>query len=368
MTDNVTEYEEFIGRTESPMTVEIRARVSGYLDTVHFKDGADLKQGDPLFDIDPRSYAAEVQRAKGMVEQAKARVARLNNDYDRAMRLVQQKNISQGEADRVTYDRAEAQAAVDSAVASLELAELNLSFCHIASPITGRISRRMVDPGNLVRADETAMTKIVSLDPLYAYFDIDERTLLRLRRLVSEGRIQSSREHDVHVKIGLADEKGFSIDGVINFVDNIVEATTGTLRARAVIANPKNLLSPGLFIRIQAPIGDPQPSLLVPEESIGSDQGQKFVYVVDDENKVVYRPVQVGVLQDRLRVVQSGVKPNDRVIVSGQQRVRPGVTVQPALVEQPATSVAKGKSKADETSEARPHSAARSPAKTALAP
>jgi RND family efflux transporter MFP subunit len=332
-TRSVTEFEDFTGRTESVRSVELRARVTGYLEKVNFKDGADVNMGDVLMEIDPRTYKAEVDRAKAVVAQSRAHLERLNSEAQRALKLQRQHAMSQEEADRVTADRAEAEAAVASALATQSLAELNLGFTTIKAPFAGRISRRLIDPGNLVKADDTPLTTLVALDPLYAYFDVDERTLLRLRRLVAEGKIKSARETEAPVLVGLADEEGFSLTGSVNFVDNKVDANTGTLRARAVLNNSKRMLSPGLFVRIRLPIGSPKPALLVPEEAVGSDQGQKYLFVLNKDDEIVYRRVKVGLLEDGLRVIESGIDAKDRVVVSGLQRVRPGVKVHPTTAE-----------------------------------
>ncbi len=217
----------------------------------------------------------------------------------------------------------------EAAKASLETAQLNLSFTKIASPITGRISRRLVDPGNLVRADETPLANIVSVDPIYAYFDIDERTALRLRRLILDGKLPGVQEGKMNVQLALADEDQFLVTGTIDFFDNQIEAGTGTLRLRAVIRNERGLLSPGLFVRVRIPIGVPHAALLVREESLGTDQGQRFIYVVDEQNQIDYRRVKVGFLSDGKRVIESGLKPGERVVVTGLQRVRPGAKVEP---------------------------------------
>ena len=209
------------------------------------------------------------------------------------------------------------------------MAKLNLDFTEVKAPISGRISRRMVDPGNLVRADDTMLTTIVSLDPMYAYFDIDERTLLKLRRLTAEGKIKARDDGNViPVWVGLSDEEEFPHAGEINFTDNRVDPSTGTLRVRGVLPNPKpRLFSPGMFVRIRLPVGEPHQAILIPEKAVGTDQGNKFLYIVDGEDKVVYRPVKTGSLNEGMRVVTDGLKAGERVIVIGGQRVRQGAPV-----------------------------------------
>ncbi|MFL5330108.1 MAG: efflux RND transporter periplasmic adaptor subunit [Gemmataceae bacterium] len=332
----VTEFEEFTGRTEAVRSVEVRARVTGYLDRVNFKEGADVKEGDLLFEIDPRTYSADVDRAAANLGVAEAHFNRLSADYKRAQAMVKRSAMSEEEFERVAGDRLEAEASVRASRAQLDLAKLNLSFTKLTAPLSGRISRQMVDPGNLVKADETMLTTIITSDPMYAYFDVDERTLLRLRRMVREGRIQSAREAALPVELGLTDEEGFSMNGTIDFVDNRLVTNTGTLRVRGLFANPKRILSPGLFVRIRMPVGQPRPAIMVPEQSLGTDQGQKFIYVVDDKNVVQYRRVKVGPQQENLRAIEQGVAMGDRVIVSGLQRVRPGLTVDPKMAEKPS--------------------------------
>lgn len=325
----VQEFEEFTGRTAAVMDVEVRARVSGYLDKVLFEDGADVKAGEPLFVIDDRIYQAEVARAAAAVEQAEARLARLDRQATRSDELFQKKVISEEDHDLSMFDRDEARAALAAAKATHDLAKLNLSFTRIASPIHGRISRRMIDPGNLIKADDTPLASIVSDDPIHAYFDIDERTVLRLRRLVKEGRIKASRDARVEVKLSLADDQEHNHRGVVDFEDNQIDAATGTLRVRLLIDNPERLLSPGLFVRLRFPIGEPTPSLLVPEEALASDQGRRFVYVIDAENKVAARPVEVGVLVDGRRAITRGLAASERVVVTGLQRLRKNMVVEP---------------------------------------
>ena len=219
--------------------VEVRARVTGYLDKVLFEDGSEVKEGDVLFKIDPRPYEAALAAAEASVVQSEAHQRRLQFDHRRASNLFQRGAISREEVDRIQGDYSEAVAAVGIAQAQRDLAKLNLSFTDVRAPISGRTSRRLVDPGNLIQADSTSLTTIVSLDPIYVYFDVDERTLLRLRRLIREGRIKSRTEAEVPVLVGLSDEEGYSRRGIINFSDNRVDPSTGTLRVRGVIANPK---------------------------------------------------------------------------------------------------------------------------------
>jgi RND family efflux transporter MFP subunit len=347
----ITETEEFTGVTRAVQTVEIRARVTGYLEKVLFQDGIDVQEGSQLFLIDPRTYKAEVDKAEATLKQNDATLERLTADYRRGQAMVPGRAISVEELDKIKGNRSEADAAVRAARASLEAAKLNLDFTRVVAPISGRISRRMVDPGNLVKADDTLLTTIVSLDPIHAYFDVDERTVLKLRRMIQEKKIDSARSRPLQVKIGLADEDGYSRTGMIDFIDNQLDHGTGSLRVRASIDNkPVNgtyTLSPNMFVRVQLPVGAPQDSLLVPEAALVSDQGNKFLFVLTSENKVESRRVLLGqhevIEGESFRVVKTpprtsktqklGLQPGERVVVTGLQRVREGITVVPLSPE-----------------------------------
>ncbi len=335
--DEITDYEDFTGRTTAIKTIDIRARVTGYLKNINFKDqeGRDLEEGFVLYEIDSRPYEAEADRARANLLQASARHRRLELDHERATKLQDGKEraIMQAEFDLVTGDKDEATAAVKFAEAELKMAELQLSFTKVKAPISGRVSRTQIDPGNIVKADETLLTTIVAMDPMYAYFEVDERTLLRIQRYAREGRLNAQNEREVSVQMGLADEPGYPHQGMINFLDNRVDPSTGTLQIRGVFGNADRVLSPGLFVRVRLPIGEPYQAILIEEEALGTDQGQKFLYVVDAENRAQYRRVQVGKLQNGRRVILDGLKQGERVVVNGLQRVRPGAVVQPKMVE-----------------------------------
>jgi membrane fusion protein, multidrug efflux system len=343
----VTDYEEgLVGQTAAVKMVEVRARVDGYLEKVNFKDGDEVEEGAVLFEIDPRPYDAEVARTEAAVGLSEAHYRRLEADLKRAKSLVARQAIGREEFDKIVGDYAEAGASVEIAKANRDLAKLNRSFARVTAPISGRLSRRMVDPGNLVRTDETILTSIVSLDPMYVYFDVDERTLLRIRRLIAEGKIKSRTQAEIPIFAALADEEGFPHKGIIDFSENRVDPNTGTLRVRAVIDNPvPRVFSPGLYMRVRLPVGNPHKSLLVAEQALGTDQGRKFLYVVkpgkdkdgkDVPNVAEYRPVSVGALHDGLRVVTEGVEPGEKIIVSGLQRLRPGIAVDPKPMTPPA--------------------------------
>jgi RND family efflux transporter MFP subunit len=348
--DYVSDFEEFSGHTDAVKTVEVRARVTGYLDKVFFEDGTEVKEGDDLFLIDPRPYEIELARTEATLLQSTARLRRLEADHRRAMNLYQKGAISREEVDRIVGDYSEAEAAVGIATSNRDMAKLNLSFTKVRAPIGGRLSRRLVDPGNLVQQDTTPLTTIVTLDPMHVYFDIDERTMLRIRRMVKEGRIKArSQGNVIPVMAGLSDEEGeFPHKGMINFSDNKVDASTGTLRVRGVIDNPMTeaktrVLSPGLFMRVRLPIGDPRKLLMIPEQAVQADQGRKFVYVVvdgkDEKGKpakvAATRDVAVGMMSGRLRAVEKGLQPDDQVIVSGLQRVRVGKPVKADPADKP---------------------------------
>jgi RND family efflux transporter MFP subunit len=333
--EDITDHEDFTGQTEAVKSIEIRARVTGYLKSVNFQHGAEVEEGELLFEIDPPHYQAEFDRNEGAVAQAEARLKRLQADFARAEGLHPTGVITKEQFDLVSGDLAEAEATLKSAKAALKIARVNLNYCTIKAPISGRLSRPLIDPGNLAISNETVLTRIVSQDPMYVYFDIDERTMLRLRRLEGAAPIQES---SMPVLMGLADEEGYPHQGQLNFEDNRLDPSTGTLRIRGVFPNPDRLLSPGLFVRVRVPIGEPYRALLVPEPALGADQGQKFIYVVDDKNEVSYRRVQVGRLHGQWRVVTEGVSPGERVVVSGLQRVRPGAKVEPKLTEMERTA------------------------------
>jgi len=344
--DEVTDYEEFIGHTDAIYDVSVRARVNGYLDKVNFNDGDEVEKGTVLFEIDARPYKATFDNLNAMVEQGKARLTRTSADHRRADALLQRNAIGREEYDRIQGDFAESKASIGAAVASLDMAQLNLDWTKAVAPISGRLSRRMVDPGNLIKADDTILTTIVSLDPMYVYFDVDERTLLKIRRLIAGGRIKSRQEAELPVFIGLADEANFPHQGTINFSDNKIDSATGTLRVRGLLPNPvPRLLSPGLFVRIRLPIGEAHKSVLISETAVGTDQGRKYVYVINkkkitdkktnqerDAEMVEYRPIKVGSMNNGLRVIDEGLALGERVVVSGLQRVRPGIEVAPRMM------------------------------------
>ena len=314
---DITDYEEITGRTESANAVDIKARVTGYLKKDHLrpedlkyshlkvgKEGKLVTKGTLLFEIDPDTFAAEERRTDAIVKQNAERVKRLTKDFARAKKLHDQQSMSDAEFDQISGDYKEAQEALNVAKASHKMASINLGYTEVKAPFTGVVSRRLIDPGNLVKADETTLTTIVSLDPMYVYFDVDERTLLQIRHWMREGKITGIEEKGAEVLMGLADEQGYPHKGTIDFIDNKLDPGTGTLRLRGVFDNSKQILYPGLFVRLRIQIGNPHPAILVAERALGTDQGQKFLYLVNDKNKVVYKSVKVGSLHDGLRVVE----------------------------------------------------------------
>jgi multidrug efflux system membrane fusion protein len=340
--DTVTDFEEVTGRTWAINTIEIRSRVSGYLDKVYFKDGSIIKAGDLLFEIDQRPFKADLDRAIAAVKQGEAHLERLVRQEERMKKLLPSKAITMDEFEAITFERAEAEAILAAAKAAEETAQLNLSFTRVTSKISGTIGRRLVDPGNLVKADDTALASVVELNPIYAYFDLDERTVLRLRRMIQDGSVKSPQDVELTAQVAVADDPDYTMTGVINFIDNQLDGSTGTLRGRALVDNHDGLLSPGLFVRLRVPIGAAHKAILVREEALGSDQGQRFVYVIDkvknkdtgvEEDVVAYRRVKIGTLVGGRRVIESGLALNERVIVTGLQRVRPGAKVVAKMVD-----------------------------------
>ncbi|HEY2787093.1 MAG TPA: efflux RND transporter periplasmic adaptor subunit [Fimbriiglobus sp.] len=330
--EDITDTEEFPGRLEPVDSVVVRSRVTGYLNAIHFVDGEDVPKGKLLFTVDPLPYLAVLERAQAEETQARAKRDRLKKDYARVM-SASLGAVSNEERDRIEGDLAESEAAVKVAVAAVKIAQTNVDYTRITALTAGRIGRRMVDPGNLVKADETILATIVALDSVYATFDVDERTLLHLRRLLTDWAGSNIQKEKIVIGVGLSDETGFSHTGVIDFTDNQVNPRTGSIRVRALLSNADKFLAPGLYVRLRFPIGKPHKSILVPEEAIGSDQGQKYVFLVNEKDEVVYRKVLLGPQSGKNRVIESGLKVDDRVIVSGLQRVRAGVKVTAKPVE-----------------------------------
>jgi multidrug efflux system membrane fusion protein len=342
--EKVTDYEDFAGRTEPYKMVAVKSRVTGYLKTIHFRDGQDIDEGKKLFEIDERPYKAELDKARASLNKAKATLETVTADFSRADEQYSKGVIPKAEFDKAKGVLGEAKADIEAATAAVELADTNLHFCTIHAPFSGRLSKRLEDPDNLVKADETLLTTIVELDQLYVTFDVDERTVMRVRRLIQKGAVTSARVEARVVQIALADDDDFTLSGVITFADNQLDSGTGTLRVRATITNtrldraPGYMISPGQFVRIRMPLGSPRDAILVPEKAIGSDQGQRYVFVINDQNIVERRNVHVGQQYGMMRVIEDGVvTTKDRIIVEGLLRVRPGLEVNP----KPAAAQAK---------------------------
>ncbi len=324
----LADFAEFTGRTDAVESVEIRARVSGYLNKIHYKPGREIEAGGLLFEIDSRPYDAELERCEATVATARASLKQAQAEMLRAEELHARKISTQADYDKAVADLSHAEASVDSTQASVTKAKLNQDFTKVTAPISGRTSRELITEGNLVTADSTALTTIVSLDPIYAYFDIDERTLLDIQQKIREHKIDSARDRDnVEIRLEMANETGFPHQGVIDVVDNRIDAGTGTMQIRGRFPNAERKLTPGLFIRIQMQLGPARSRLLIPERALAQQQGQRYVYVVSPEQKIERRNVTVGRRDGALRVIETGLKPSDRVVVQGQQRVRPGIEV-----------------------------------------
>jgi RND family efflux transporter MFP subunit len=330
----VADYDDYTGRVESTETVEVRSRVRGHLVKVDFQDGAEVKEGKLLFEIDPRPFEATLERVKADLVAAEAASTLAKAEYQRIRVLVSKAAASREELDVAIGKRDVAAAAVVKEKAAVEQARLDLSYCRITAPIDGRTSRTAVTVGNLINAGggETLLTTLVSVEPMYVYFDVDERSLLRYLEADRgpDGKPRNAghiKELKIPVWLGLANQEGYPRKGVIDFADNQVDPRTGTIRVRAVFSNKDRVLAPGLFARIRIQASDPYKALLITDRAIGTNQGQKYVYVVGKDNKVAERPVKLGQLDGGLRVVREGLGPDDWVVVKGMQRVREGTEV-----------------------------------------
>ena len=326
---SITEWDEYTGRFTAVETVEIRARVSGFIESIHFKDGQIVKKGDLLFVIDPRPYKIAVDQAKADVERAQAKLEIASHDVDRATPLARNQTITDRELDTRKAVQRDAAGGVGSAEAALRQAELNFEWTAVRAPISGRISDRRVDAGNLIVGGSTGATllsAIVSLDPIQFIFDGSEADFIRYLRLAAAGSRPSSRDVQNPVAVRLADEKDFKHQGRMDFVDNVVNPKSGTIRGRAIFDNKDGLLTPGFFGRLRL-FGGERESLLVPDSAIASDQASKIVFTVADDGMVATKKVELGPIVDGLRVVRAGLAPTDRIVIDGLQRARPGQKV-----------------------------------------
>lgn len=324
----VNEWDEFTGRLEAPETVLVRPRVSGQIDQVAFTEGALVKKGDLLFQIDPRPFQAEVNRLEAQLQQARANAANSENEASRGERLRSANAISAELADSRNSAALAARAGVAAIQAQLDLARLNLSFTRVTSPISGRVGRAEITAGNLVSADSSLLTRVVSTDKVYAYFDADERAFLKYSQLTRSGSVGTAAP----VYMGLSNEDGNTHLGQLNFLDNQVNPQTGTIRGRAVFDNRNGEYTPGLYARLKLVGSGVYDAVLIKDEAVGTDLGKKFVLVMDKDNKATYRTVELGPKLEGLRIVRSGLAKGDRIVVNGLQRVRPGSTVDPQAV------------------------------------
>jgi RND family efflux transporter MFP subunit len=340
----VVDYDEYVGRFTAINAVEVRARVSGYLDKVHFKDGQIVKQGDLLFTVDKRPFQNSLDQARANLVQAQSNLAFTESDYTRGQQLVRDKTITEQTFEQRAQAFRNAKASVANAEAAVRQAELDLEFTDLRAPIEGRIGDRRVSPGNLVTGgtggNTTLLATIVSTDPIYFEFTFDEASYLRYQRLATAGQDVASRNAGVQVAIKLIDENDFEHEGRMDFVDNVIDRSTGTIRGRAVFANPKEVFTPGMFARVRVPGTPPYEGLLVPDVAIGTEQARRFVMVIDDQDTARPKYVTLGqVTKDGLRVIKDGIGPDDRVVVSGLMQARPGQKVRP---EEPKPSPGPG--------------------------
>src|SRR5580693_672641 len=329
----VTDWDEFTGRFEAVEEVQVRARVGGFVTSVEFRDGAFVKTGDLLYVIDSRPFEAVAAQADGQLSDARAKAELAKRDLDRGLNLVQTSAVSEQVVDQRRQALQAAHAAETVAEGALKAAQLNIEFTHVLAPITGRVSRHLVSVGNLVQGSDTGtstlLTTIVSVDPIYIYFDVDETTYLKNNRLWFEGKRPSSRDTANPVQVTLSGETKPSHDGHMDFLDNRLDVSTGTLRSRAVIENHDLSILPGQFGRVRLIGSSPYEALLLPDTAIATDQSRKIVFVVKDDDTVEAKPVILGPLDNGLRVIREGLKPDDRVIVEGLQRARVGAKVSP---------------------------------------
>jgi RND family efflux transporter MFP subunit len=334
---DIVERTDFIGRFEAIDQVDIRARVSGYLDKVHFQDGTFVKAGDLLFTIDPRPYKNALEQAQAAVTSSQVRLEFAQSDLDRAEQLRRSGNITDQVFDQRRQAFLTAKAELDRAQAALRTAQLDVEFTEIKSPLSGRTSRKLVSEGNLVNANETILTNILSLDPIQFYFDVDERSFLAFSQQAHGGTNISTKGETNEVVLTLTDERLGQRKGQLDFVDNRLDAASGTIRLRAVFDNKDRFLTPGLFGRVTIGASDPYKGILLPDEAIGSDQDRRVVYVVDEKNVVHLKPVRIGPRIDGYRVIRDGLTGNETVVVNGLVRVRPGAPITPQMTTLPPT-------------------------------
>ncbi|BDU14860.1 efflux RND transporter periplasmic adaptor subunit [Lysobacter auxotrophicus] len=327
---DVSRWDEFTGRVTAIETVELRPRVSGYVQQVAYQEGQEVKKGDLLFVVDPRPYKARLAQAEADLERARAEARLAQMQDKRAQTLVEAKAISREEFETRRAASTQGNAAVRAAEAALDNARLDLQFTSVRSPINGRAGRALVTEGNLATADSTLLTTVVSQDPIYVYFESDEQSFLRYQELARKGERAETKNP---VRVGLASEQGYPHEGTVDFVDNQVDPSTGTIRARAVLRNPDRIFTPGLYARVQLQGSGQFKAMLIDDKAVLTDQDRKYVYVLGEKNAATRKDVKLGPVIDGLRVVQSGLAPTDKVIVHGVQKVFfPGMPVQPKVI------------------------------------
>ncbi|GLS39706.1 MexE family multidrug efflux RND transporter periplasmic adaptor subunit [Mesorhizobium tianshanense] len=340
---DIVEDDEFVGRFEAVDQVSLRSRVGGYLDQVHFQDGTLVKQGDLLFTIDQRPFKAALNQAQAQVDSAKTLVEFSKMQFERAETLSREGNIPVSTLDDRRREYLAAQAQLEGAEAALENASLDLEFTEIKAPFPGRVDRRLVSPGNLVQADQTVLTTIVSIDPIDFYFDIDERSYFAYARDARErGGVMQEGAGGVDVVVRVADRNEATFKGKLDFAENRLDEATGTMRVRARFDNKDGVLQPGMFGRINVPGSLPHPGVLLPDEAIGADQNRRIVFVVDEAGLISAKPVRTGPRIDGYRVIREGLTGEETVVINGLVRVRPGITVKPEMTTLPPKVEAEG--------------------------
>ncbi|MEM8867962.1 MAG: efflux RND transporter periplasmic adaptor subunit [Verrucomicrobiota bacterium] len=330
----VVEYADFTGRLEAVEMVDVKPRVSGYIESIHFAEGQKVKKGDLLFVIDPRPFQAQVNRLKAQVTQAEAALNLANSNLKRSEKLIESSAISQEEADIRKSEALQAEADLAAAEAELKAVALDLEFTQVTAPIDGIADRHFVTAGNLVTGDQTSLTTLVPHDPIYAYYEVDERTFLRGVRNYFDGEAPGRGSNTrIPAYLGLDDEEGFPHEGVIDFASNQLDPNTATITIRALFENDNEFLTPGLFARIRVPATKEKESILIPDTAIGSDQSVKYVWVVTPENTPERRSLELGPIHEGYRIVRSGLTTKDRIVVKGIQFIRPGTPLDPQETE-----------------------------------